>query len=335
MTESLSGALYCIPADDRETWVQVGMAIRSALGDTGFELWDQWSRQAANYKTADAKAVWRSIDSTGGITIGTLYHLARDHGWRGMAPEAPGLTLEERRRRTEESRHQEEARHRAAERAGRIATKLLGEAELLPHPYLAAKGFPEANGLVITKDNLLLVPMRNVKTGAVQSLQTITPDGQKRFLAGGRAKGGVFNLGRSSTRWYCEGYATGLSVQAALRRMYRDDQVVVCFSAANLAHVANPAPSSPRPPHVIADHDLYKCGNKCCGHTWSKVGLPFDIACPQCGRSVVPPAGEKNAVITSLPYWMPPEPGDANDFHQKHGVEALANALREVLQTTS
>ena len=332
MTETLHAPLYSIPADDRETWVQVGMALHAELGAAGFDLWDSWSRQSESYKSADAKAVWRGFKQHGGITIASLYHLAKLHGWQGEAPVALELSSEEKLRRVEESLREGVARDRAAERAAQVATKMLGEAELLPHPYLAAKGFPEANGLVIAKDNLLLVPMRNVKTGAVQSLQTITPDGQKRFLAGGRAKGGVFNLGRSSTRWYCEGYATGLSVQAALRRMYRDDQVVVCFSAANLAHVANPAPSSPRPRYVIADHDLYKCGNKCCGHTWSKVGLPFDTTCPQCGRSVVPPAGEKNAVITSLPYWMPPEPGDANDFHQAHGIHALAEGLREALR---
>ena len=115
---------------------------------------------------------------------------------------------------------------------------MLGEAEIGSHDYLAAKGFPDAQGLIIAKDNLLLVPMRSLQTGQVQSLQTITAEGQKRFLPGGRAKGAVYNLGRAWTRWYVEGYATGLSVQAALKRMYRQDQVVVCFSAANLAKVA-------------------------------------------------------------------------------------------------
>ena len=110
----------------------------------------------------------------------------------------------------------------------------------------------------------------------------------------------MFNLGRHSTRWYVEGYATGLSVQAALRRMYRDDQVVVCFSAGNLGNVANPRGDSPRSRYVIADND-------------------------ESGT------GQRYAEKTGLPYWMPPESGDANDWHQKHGIEALADALREVL----
>jgi phage/plasmid primase-like uncharacterized protein len=49
----------------------------------------------------------------------------------------------------------------------------------------------------------------------------------------------VFFIGpiRCSERWLVEGYATGLSVRAALRELHREAQVVVCFSAFNLAHV--------------------------------------------------------------------------------------------------
>ena len=36
----MTAALYSIPAEDRDTWVQMGMAIKSELGDGGFDLWD-------------------------------------------------------------------------------------------------------------------------------------------------------------------------------------------------------------------------------------------------------------------------------------------------------
>ncbi|MFV1976004.1 MAG: PriCT-2 domain-containing protein [Candidatus Scalindua sp.] len=33
-------ALRYIPADERETWVRVGMVLKSELGDSGYSLWD-------------------------------------------------------------------------------------------------------------------------------------------------------------------------------------------------------------------------------------------------------------------------------------------------------
>ena len=327
MTDTLRTALYSILADDRETWVTMAMAIKSDRGEAGFTMWDTWSRQSDRYKAADARTVWRSVKPTGGITIATLYHMAKENGWAGQAPVMPPPTPEEIYRRQEQACREEEARDRAAKRAVDVASKMLQEAELGSHDYLASKGFPDAQGLVLA--GKLLVPMRSVASGALQSIQTITGDGSKKFLPGGKAKGAVYNLGRSWTRWCVEGYVTGLSVQAALKRMYREDQVVVCFSAGNLAHIAPPAGSTPRAQYVIADHDWWRCPKKECRAKWDYESK----RCPSCGSSgVTEPAGEKYAKQTGLPYWMPLEPGtDANDYHQAHGVEALADALREVL----
>ena len=329
MTDTLRTALYSILADDRETWVTMAMAIKSDRGEAGFTMWDTWSRQSDRYKAADARAVWRSVKPTGGITIATLFHMAKENGWAGQAPVMPRPTPEEIHRRQEQARREEEARERAAKRAVDVASKMLQEAELGPHDYLVAKGFPDAQGLV--RDGKLLVPMRSVESGALQSIQTIAEDGSKKFLPGSKAKGAVHNLGRSCTRWYVEGYATGLSVQAALRRLSREDQVVVCFSAANLAHIAPPAGSTPRAHYVIADHDWWRCPKKECRAKWDYESK----RCPSCGSSrVTEPAGEKHAKQTGLPYWMPDEPGtDANDYMLSHGVEALAKELRRMQST--
>ena len=174
MTDTLRAALFSIPADDRETWVMCAMALKSEMGEAGFDLWDAWSRQSEAYKAGDAKAVWRSVKPTGGVTVASLYHEAKQRGWQGealvIAPPDPA----EQRRRAEVAAAEEASRERAAQRAVQVATKMLGEAELLPHSYLATKGFLDAQGLVIAKDNLLLLPMRGEANGEVQSLQTIT-----------------------------------------------------------------------------------------------------------------------------------------------------------------
>ena len=339
MTDTLQAALYSIPADDRETWVQIGMAIKSELGEPGFHVWDRWSRQSESYKAPDAKAVWRSIKANGGITIRTLYHEAKAHGWQGEVPARPQISPEERQRLAEQQARQDAEAERMHREAAMFAEKVIAESVLTTHCYLARKGFPEAQGLVTQQDyyrngqdvplverGSLILPMRDAKTGALCSLQEIKADGTKKNLAGGRAKGAVHRLGRGFARCYCEGYTTGLSIQAALAQLYRRDEVVVCFSAQALPQAASYDYWWPEG-YVVADHDLHSCPR--CKHRWDGA---WESCCPVCGNtSVTMAAGEKYARETRLPYWMPPEPGDANDFHQRHGVEALADALRGVL----
>jgi phage/plasmid primase-like uncharacterized protein len=102
------------------------------------------------------------------------------------------------------------------------------------HPYLARKGVGP-HGLR-QEGEKLLVPMRD-ETGDIVSLQTIDPDGNKQFMAGGRAKGCRFTIGRprgpSDTIIVCEGVATGATIHEATGWA-----VVVAFSAGNLAAVA-------------------------------------------------------------------------------------------------
>ena len=343
VTDTLRAALYSIPADDREVWWRIGAAIKSELGEAGFSLWDTWSRQSDRYKAADARAVWRSVKPTGGITIATLYHMAKENGWAGQAPARHQPSAEERRLWAEARRREEAERNRREADAAAKAEAMLMEAEYVDprarngrqsdevpsaHPYLVAKGFAQQDGLVL--DGNLLVPMRHYQAyERVQSVQMIGPDGSKKNLPGGKASEAVYKLGQGGEHYYCEGYATALSVMAALKRLYRDQhsEVWVCFSAGNIPNVAE----SRRRSMVIADHDWWRCPKKECRAKWDYESK----RCPSCGSSwVTEPAGEKHAKQTGLPYWMPEEPGtDANDYHQAHGVEALAKELRRMQST--
>ncbi|MFO1320316.1 MAG: PriCT-2 domain-containing protein [Burkholderiales bacterium] len=77
----IRAALECIPAEARDLWLRIGMALKSGLGDDGFPLWDQWSRRSQSYRENDARSVWRSISPDGGVTLGTLFFEARRHGF--------------------------------------------------------------------------------------------------------------------------------------------------------------------------------------------------------------------------------------------------------------
>lgn len=170
------------------------------------------------------------------------------------------------------------------------------------HDYLMRKGFHEATGNVNACGELL-IPMRDfAHYGKLNSLQRIAPDGSKKFLSGGRAKGSVLILGNfwAQETWFCEGYATGLSIFASLERLYRKARVVVCFSAGNMRYVATGQNG-----FVFADHD------------------PANAEFPERGE-----AGQKAAQAIGLPWLMSDVVGhDANDDHMQYGLSYVAKKI--------
>lgn len=99
--EQIISALECISADlSRAEWVQVGMALHYAGAVTGqmeyaFKLWDAWSaRSLGKYPgTASLTTQWKSFRTDKGVavTLGTLFHLARESGWVSPVPDVAGL----------------------------------------------------------------------------------------------------------------------------------------------------------------------------------------------------------------------------------------------------
>ncbi|WP_353433459.1 PriCT-2 domain-containing protein [Neisseria gonorrhoeae] len=81
----IRNALNHLDANDRDFWVKMGAAVKDELGEDGFELWDEWSRHSENYKSNDAKAVWKSLKQ-GHIHIGTLFYHARENGYHPNKP---------------------------------------------------------------------------------------------------------------------------------------------------------------------------------------------------------------------------------------------------------
>lgn len=180
-------------------------------------------------------------------------------------------------------------------RAARIAQQLLEEATEKPHPYLRRKGFD--TGLVHGEH--LVVPVRDAADGRLLSVQQIDPAGEKQFLPGGRVRGGVYRLGLGRKTLLCEGYATGLSLYAAARRLYAAT-VIVCFNAGNLEVIAPRFAGA----LVCADNDPPN---------------------PRTGAK----AGESAALRTGLEWVMPPDVGeDFNDLHCRAGLHAVVEMLR-------
>ena len=74
--------LSCIPADDYDVWLKVGMGLH----EEGYpqSVWDSWSSAAGNYDADACDTTWASFGKTSGerVGYGTLVELAKSHGWR-------------------------------------------------------------------------------------------------------------------------------------------------------------------------------------------------------------------------------------------------------------
>lgn len=95
--EEIHQAIECIPADvSREEWIMVGMALQWAgvhVGqvDQALALWNEWSRES-EVKYPGERAIltqWASFraDKASAVKLGSLFHLARQHGWRRPPPD--------------------------------------------------------------------------------------------------------------------------------------------------------------------------------------------------------------------------------------------------------
>lgn len=139
--------------------------------------------------------------------------------------EREAICRAEAERKWEKQERQEQAAH--------IARLRLAEA--LPadrgHPYLVSKRIaPER---LFQAGGKLLVPMADAE-GRLWNLQAIGPDGEKRFLAGGRIKGTFWHCGKAADRLVI---GEGVATVAAVRRA-TGLPVIAAMTAGNLPDIA-------------------------------------------------------------------------------------------------
>jgi len=149
----------------------------------------------------------------------------------------------------------------------------------------------------------LLIPMRDT-AGTLHSLQSIAPDGDKRFLPGGRVKGCYHSIGKpAGVLTVCEGFATGASIHECTGLA-----AAVAFNAGNLEAVAVALRAKYPDLKIIiaADDDHLTDGNP--GMTKAR-----EAALAVAGLLAVP----------SFPAGRPDKATDFNDLHQLAGADAV------------
>jgi len=98
--EEIRQAMEAINPDcSREEWVQVGMALNWAGSQTNqldqaLSLWNEWSMPSPKYPGERTLiAQWNSFktDKVNSVKLGTLFHIAKQHGWSRPMPDASEL----------------------------------------------------------------------------------------------------------------------------------------------------------------------------------------------------------------------------------------------------
>lgn len=198
------------------------------------------------------------------------------------------------------------------------------------NPYLQAKGVP-AFGVREDLDGTLLVPVMTMDK-ELRGLQTISPEGEKRFMYG-MEKNGNFHLitdpNKDSSKdlaqgeiILAEGYATGATLHMATEK-----PVAVAFDAGNLEPVAKKLREKfPNAAITIcADNDHKHTRRTPDGYEpWNKGVELAQKAAQEVGGKVVAPIftdEERDKGLT-----------DFNDLHQSRGLDEVKRQVGLVLQ---
>ncbi|SAL79160.1 DNA replication protein [Caballeronia choica] len=238
--ERIRIALEHIPPDvDRETWRRIAAALKTELGDAGFDLFCLWSANGDKYHAPAARDTWLS-QTPGRITIGTLFEIAKRYGFdtRSNRPAPLPLAARAQREAQRQKRKTSElaARDTKLKHAATVALAVWNKATSArdDHPYLTRKGVravealreidatklaalanytPKSNGEPL-QGRVLVAPVQI--DGRLSTLEMIDEAGRKSALAGGAKAGGCWSAvpipARVSEIVIVEGVATALSI---------------------------------------------------------------------------------------------------------------------------
>ncbi|MEN3757368.1 DUF927 domain-containing protein [Aeromonas veronii] len=208
--------------------------------------------------------------------------------------------------RTEQEHKQAEQQRR---KAARRATSISADIKQGVSPYLERKalsGLPMpltqrviAVGELTYQPGSLVVPLWD-EVGELVNVQLINTEGDKRYLPGGQKAGAFHRIDGGELVAVVEGYASGLSVQAAIGAT-----VYCAMDAGNLQAVAQIAHRQHPEARVLL------CGDNDEGTE----GNPGKTKAEQAAAAV-------GGLVA-----LPPVAGDWNDYHQAHGLTKTQEAI--------
>lgn len=208
-------------------------------------------------------------------------------------------------RAAQEQKHAEQQRRKAVRRASSIiADTKQGMSPYLERKALSGLLMPLTQRVIVVGEltyqpGSLVVTLWD-ETGALVNVQLINAEGEKRYLPGGQKAGAFHRIDGGELVAVVEGYASGLSVQAATGAT-----VYCAMDAGNLQAVAQIAHRQHPEARVLL------CGDNDEGTE----GNPGKTKAEQAAAAV-------GGLVA-----LPPVAGDWNDYHQAHGLTKTQEAI--------
>ncbi|MBO7381212.1 MAG: PriCT-2 domain-containing protein, partial [Neisseriaceae bacterium] len=319
-------ALTYIDATERQTWVSVGTALKTEFGETGFNLFDDWSQTAQNYKSKDAKDAWRSF-RIGKSNIGYIINQAKQNGWvREKQQPMNANEMAERQRRNEAiAKQAENQRIKAQKAAAEYAQNIWNKAKPVNpnHAYLQKKGInnPSVLASIRQDKDALILPLRN--RGEIVGIQKIFANGDKRFNRDIEKKGSALVIGNRDEMQHgflmAEGFATAATLYIATGK-----PVVVAFDAGNLKEVSGSlkefVQNHQTPVLICADKDENQTGE-----------IKAQAAAEVLGNNatVITPDFSETEIQNFQAANNGKKPTDFNDLQAIGGIERVKTALAD------
>jgi putative DNA primase/helicase len=311
-----------------ETFVLIDSELRAAMADFGIDPGGQPLNHDGHihrFRGPDdrrgSKNCWYVIYDNAAVfgswklNFKTTWHPQESRYGRLSKAEQRGIKEEikaaDRRAEAERAKLQADVAEKAKLLWGRAAP-ISDPAE---HEYLLKKSV-QAHG-ARRSGHALVIPVRDVVTGDIFSLQYISKDGEKTFLPGGRVAGCYYLFGDAGDDRFkkiaiVEGFATGAAVQEATGL-----PTAVAFNCGNLLEVARALHKKHSSADILicADDDRETKGNP--GLTKAR-----EAAAAVNGQVVVPQFPEGVEAGT-----------DFNDLAAVAGIEAVRNQMMAVVDS--
>ena len=221
-------ALTYIDANDRDTWLKVGTALKAEFGEQGYELFEEWSRTSPKFNLNAVKSTWKSARVQYG-NIGYVFNRAKENGFvRQNIKPMSAAEIEERNRKNRERAAKEEQKQAKKQAAASRRAKWVFEERTQKvnpqHPYLVKKGISDPAVLqhIRQSGNNLIIPLKQGKK--VVGIQMIFPNGRKYMPADTPKRGSAMFLGDTHLEnlkqgfFVAEGFATAASIVQATGR---------------------------------------------------------------------------------------------------------------------
>lgn len=304
--ERARSALYSINSGcDRDTWLKLIAAAKAAGLD--FETVNNWSSSAANYtREKDVRSAWTSLKEAGGITAGTLFYYAKESGWESENQHTKSSPRNEKPKQTKvfnKPAHSPQEIWDSCVSAGR------------GHAYISKKdGLPDGLRvypthvvpLIISGQNMagwLVLPMCDLKTGELKTLQFIPSLEGKKLNLPGHALSGAFVIGTIEPNKPC--YVVEGIGQAWTANKATEAAAVVTFGAHRIEEVALSLRGLHPKAQIVLVADVGK--REKCRQIAVAIGSGWVSAPDDLGNN-----------------------GDINDMEKRDGLQSVANLLANI-----